>query len=200
MGRLWDLNPGYNKLSNISPFTCLTIHQSLSTTNLTVSACKTAIDLCPPPRLPLGIPAKIAISRALFYSSLQRPCDTKRSLQRWKAIDHFSLNLFCQSNLLVQVTWETFREKGKITSNRGGANTIYYATLVLYVFHADRKHSHGYITNTIWFFHCSKQSRSEVFAAGDAFHLTLNRLVSTQRTFNTNGLLSTKVRSSRTDI
>ena len=38
-----------------------------------------------------------------------------------------------------QVTWETFREKGKVACNRGGANIIYYATLVLYLFHADRR-------------------------------------------------------------
>ena len=69
-------------LPNIFLFTCLT-----------VSACKTFIDHSPSPRLPLGIPAKIAIPRALFYSSSQPPCDTKRSLQRRKAIDHFSLNL-----------------------------------------------------------------------------------------------------------
>ena len=38
-----------------------------------------------------------------------------------------------------QVTWETFREKGKITKNRQRGCKYYCAALVLYVFHADRK-------------------------------------------------------------
>lgn len=93
---LYGVASGIWTQATIAPqyFTAWQFINSLSTTNLTVSACKTTIDLYPPPRLPLGIPEKkMAILRAFFFSSVQPPCDTKRSLRRGEAIAHFSLNL-----------------------------------------------------------------------------------------------------------
>lgn len=148
----------------------------------------------------------MAILSALFFSSPQPPCETKRSLRRG------------EERLLLTSHWTSVNQmrqmigRGRGDIQREGKNhqkpsgwKYRCAALVLYVFRRKTlktliRITHGYITYTIWFFHCSKQSCSEVFAAGDAFHLTLNRLVSTKRTFNTSGLLSTKVGSSRTDF
>ena len=67
---LYGVASGIWTQATIAPqyFTAWQFINLLSTTNLTVSACKTAIDLYPPPRLPLGIPEKNGNpTRFLFF-------------------------------------------------------------------------------------------------------------------------------------
>ena len=92
---LYGVASGIWTQATIAPqyFTAWQFINSLSTTNLTVSACKTAIDLYPPLRLPLGIPEKKWQSYALSFFPLSSLPATQRPLRRGEAIAHFSLNL-----------------------------------------------------------------------------------------------------------
>ena len=79
---LYGVASGIWTQATIAPqyFTAWQFINSLSTTNLTVSACKTAIDLYPPPRLPLGIPEKKWQSYALSFFPLPSLPATQRDL------------------------------------------------------------------------------------------------------------------------
>ena len=116
-------NENHNKVPQY--FTAWQFINSLSTTNLTVSACKTAIDLYPPPRLPLGIPEKKWQSYALSFFPLSSLPATQRDLcggERLLLTSHWtSVN---QMRQMIGRGKGTFRDKGKITKNQGGENII----------------------------------------------------------------------------
>ena len=124
---LYGVASGIWTQATIAPqyFTAWQFINSLSTTNLTVSDCKTAIDLYPPPRLPLGIPEKKWQSYALSFFPLSSLPATQRDLcggERLLLTSHWtSVN---QMRQMIGRGKGTFREKGKITKNQGGENII----------------------------------------------------------------------------